>query len=106
MPKTKKLNYYKILKVNRYSSQEDIKQAYRKLALRYHPDKNLKNKEQSEEKFKEIQEAYEYLKANHKQAKRNLQKRKRNKRLQKKQEQKMQNLQKKIQKNLNSIRLN
>ena len=38
--------------------------------LRYHPDKNLKNKEQSEEKFKEIQEAYEYLKTNHKQAKR------------------------------------
>ena len=38
--------------------------------LRYHPDKNLKNKEQSEEKFKEIQEAYEYLKANHKQVKR------------------------------------
>ncbi len=54
-------DYYKILGVNKSSSQDDIKKAYRKLARKYHPDANPGNK-QAEEKFKEIGEAYEVLK--------------------------------------------
>ena len=56
--KTKK-DYYEILGVNKESTPDEIKKAYRKLALRYHPDKN-KDKD-AEEKFKEINEAYEIL---------------------------------------------
>ena len=52
-------NYYKILGVNRGSTEEDIKKAYRKLALKFHPDKNKES--DAEEKFKEIAEAYEVL---------------------------------------------
>ena len=52
-------NYYKILGVNRTSSEDDIKKAYRKLALKFHPDKNKES--DAEEKFKEIAEAYEVL---------------------------------------------
>lgn len=53
-------DYYSILGVNRDSSTDDIKKAYRKLAHQYHPDKNPGNKE-SEEKFKEINNAYQVL---------------------------------------------
>jgi curved DNA-binding protein len=53
-------DYYKILGVERNASAEDIKKAYRKLAVKYHPDKNAGNKE-AEEKFKEINEANEVL---------------------------------------------
>jgi curved DNA-binding protein len=53
-------DYYKILGVNKSASQDDIKKAYRKLALKYHPDKNQGNKT-AEEKFKEITEANEVL---------------------------------------------
>ncbi|XP_078408827.1 dnaJ homolog subfamily B member 2 isoform X2 [Cetorhinus maximus] len=55
------VDYYNILGVPQNSSQEDIKKAYRKLALRWHPDKNPDNKEFAEQKFKEIAEAYEIL---------------------------------------------
>src|SRR2546430_5376475 len=53
-------DYYKILGVSKDASEKDIKQAYRKLARKYHPDVNPDNKE-AEEKFKEINEANEVL---------------------------------------------
>lgn len=53
-------DYYKILNVDKKASLDDIKKSYRKLALKYHPDKNPDNK-QAEEKFKKINEAYAVL---------------------------------------------
>ncbi len=53
-------DYYKILGVPRNATQEEIKKAYRRLALKYHPDRNKGNKE-AEERFKEINEAYAVL---------------------------------------------
>ena len=53
-------DYYKILGVGRNASPEEIKKAYRSLAMQYHPDKN-KNNPEAEKKFKEISEAYETL---------------------------------------------
>ena len=58
MPKDK--NYYEILGVGKTASADDIKKAYRKLALKYHPDRNPGNK-QAEEKFKRASEAYAVL---------------------------------------------
>ncbi|XP_073702139.1 dnaJ homolog subfamily B member 2 isoform X1 [Garra rufa] len=55
------VDYYDVLGVPRNASPDDIKKAYRKLALRWHPDKNPDNKEEAEKKFKEIAEAYEVL---------------------------------------------
>uniref|UniRef100_A0A0K2TCD7 J domain-containing protein n=2 Tax=Lepeophtheirus salmonis TaxID=72036 RepID=A0A0K2TCD7_LEPSM len=52
-------DYYQILDIGRDSSESEIKKAYRKLALKYHPDKN--KSEEAEDKFKEIGEAYEVL---------------------------------------------
>lgn len=57
---TAKRDYYKVLGVARDASADDIKKAYRKLAVQFHPDKNPGNVE-AEEKFKEISEAYEVL---------------------------------------------
>jgi curved DNA-binding protein len=53
-------DYYKILGVERKASADDIRKAYRKLAMQFHPDKNPGDKK-SEEKFKEINEAYQVL---------------------------------------------
>ena len=55
-----KRDYYEVLGVGRDSSADDIKRSYRRLAMKYHPDKNPGDKE-SEAKFKECAEAYEVL---------------------------------------------
>ena len=57
-------DYYKILGVEKNADQKEIKKAYRKLALKYHPDKNPSKN--AEEKFKEISEAYAVLSDNNK----------------------------------------
>lgn len=54
-------DYYKILNVSRDASEADIKKAYRKSALKWHPDKNLNNREEAEKNFKKLAEAYEVL---------------------------------------------
>ncbi|XP_064613713.1 dnaJ homolog subfamily B member 6-like isoform X2 [Liolophura sinensis] len=55
------VEYYVVLGVRQTASDADIKKAYRKLALKWHPDKNPDRKEEAEKKFKEISEAYEVL---------------------------------------------
>lgn len=55
-----KKDYYDVLGVQKGASKQDIKKAYRKLAIKFHPDKNPNNK-QAEEKFKEAAEAYDVL---------------------------------------------
>ncbi len=57
---TTKRDYYEVLGVSRTATAEEIKTAYRKLAMKYHPDRNQGDKE-AEEKFKEVAEAYEVL---------------------------------------------
>src|SRR5210317_940662 len=54
------MDYYEVLGVKKDSSTQDIKKAYRKLAMKYHPDRNKGDKE-AEEKFKKISEAYAVL---------------------------------------------
>ena len=61
-------DYYKILGVNRDATEEQIKKAYRKLAMKWHPDKNLDKPIVSKEKFTEIGEAYEVLRDKQKRA--------------------------------------
>lgn len=54
-------DYYQILGVDKNANEDDLKKAYRKMALKWHPDRNQDKKAQAEEKFKEINEAYEVL---------------------------------------------
>ena len=57
MPK----DYYQILGIPRIATDEQIKKAYRKLAMQYHPDRNPGKEKWANEKFKEINEAYAVL---------------------------------------------
>ena len=56
-----KRDYYAVLGVARNSDNPEIKSAYKKLALQYHPDRNPENEDEATEKFKEISEAYSVL---------------------------------------------
>ena len=60
------MNYYNTLDLKKNCSTNEIKQQYKKLARKWHPDKNPNNKEIAEKKFKEISEAYEVLSDNEK----------------------------------------
>ncbi|CAL9227188.1 unnamed protein product [Arabidopsis halleri] len=55
------VDYYKVLQVDRSANDDDLKKAYRKLAMKWHPDKNPNNKKDAEAKFKQISEAYDVL---------------------------------------------
>ncbi|XP_061341548.1 uncharacterized protein LOC133287880 isoform X1 [Gastrolobium bilobum] len=55
------MDYYEILEVDKNATDEELKKAYRKLAMKWHPDKNPNNNKDAETKFKQISEAYEVL---------------------------------------------
>lgn len=55
------VDYYSTLKVEKNASQEDLKKAYKKLARKWHPDKNPNNQEEATRKFKQISEAFQVL---------------------------------------------
>lgn len=55
------IDYYNLLKVPRNASEEDLKKSYKRLAMKWHPDKNSENKKEAEAKFKTISEAYDVL---------------------------------------------
>ena len=56
---SKRKDWYKILCISKTASAADIKRAYKRLALQWHPDKNQENREEAENKFREIAAAYE-----------------------------------------------
>lgn len=56
-----KPDYYEVLGLEKTATPEEIKKAYKKLAMKWHPDRNLENKEEAEAKFKEVNEAHEAL---------------------------------------------
>jgi len=56
-----KRDYYQVLGVSRGASEDELKKAYRQLALKWHPDKNPDNRHEAEERFKELSEAYQVL---------------------------------------------
>ena len=59
---SEKRDYYEVLGLQKGASEAEIKKAYRKMAIKYHPDRNRDNKEEAEAKMKEINEAYDVLK--------------------------------------------
>ena len=61
MSDASKVNYYEVLGVSENATSDEIRKAYKKLAIKWHPDKNPDNKEFAEEKFKSISEAYNVL---------------------------------------------
>ncbi|MGH9790479.1 MAG: molecular chaperone DnaJ [Candidatus Acidiferrales bacterium] len=61
MPRTEKRDYYEVLGVERNASADEIKRAYRKAALQWHPDRNPHNKSEAEHNFREASEAYSVL---------------------------------------------
>jgi DnaJ homolog subfamily B member 4 len=61
-------NYYGILGVDKKCDENELKKAYRKMALKHHPDRNPDNKEEADRKFKEVSEAYEVLSDSNKRA--------------------------------------
>src|SRR6185436_5703164 len=67
MPVMAKRDYYEVLGVARGANEAELKAAYRKLAMKFHPDRNSGDKD-SEHRFKEISEAYEVLKDGDKRA--------------------------------------
>ena len=60
-PAKKETKYYDLLELTPSATTADVKKAYRKLAMKWHPDRNVNNKEEAETKFKEISKAYEVL---------------------------------------------
>ncbi|XP_058073868.1 uncharacterized protein LOC131222721 [Magnolia sinica] len=60
------VDYYNVLKVSRTATDEDLKRSYRRLAMRWHPDKNPGSKKEAEARFKQISEAYDVLSDPHK----------------------------------------
>jgi molecular chaperone DnaJ len=56
-----KRDYYEVMGLDKSASEDEIKKAYRKLAMKYHPDRNKDNEQAAEEQFKEVKEAYECL---------------------------------------------
>lgn len=56
---SKRKDWYKILGISKTASIAEIKRAYKKLALQWHPDKNVDNRDEAENKFREIAAAYE-----------------------------------------------
>ena len=54
-------DFYDVLGIPRTATETDIKKAYRKLAVKWHPDKNPDNREEAEARFKEVAEAFEVL---------------------------------------------
>jgi DnaJ family protein C protein 3 len=56
---SKRKDWYKVLGLSNTASALEIKKAYKRLALQWHPDKNQDNKEAAEDKFREVAEAYE-----------------------------------------------
>ncbi|KAJ6419032.1 hypothetical protein OIU84_029189 [Salix udensis] len=62
------VDYYKVLQVDKTAKDDDLKKAYRKLAMKWHPDKNPNNKKEAEAQFKQISEAYDVLSDSQKRA--------------------------------------